>query len=221
MFELLTGDFLFDPKNGDRYSKDEDHIAQMCELFGNFPKHVAHSGKYSGDIFNRKGELRHIHKLRFWKLEDVLVEKYHFSRKQAREIQDFMTPMLNVNPAKRYVPLIQCIRVRNAQFPMAWQFIVTVNIQSKTKNILATYQAVMLDTYINLGMLSINLVEIVQLARSSNGLAQNDYNRYRRFCTRKIHGIRQRLRKQSASSASTRHPAKPQDDHKANVPDIT
>ena len=55
-FELLTGgDYLFDPASGSRYSKDDDHIAQIIELMGEFPKTLAFSGKYSGDFFNRKG----------------------------------------------------------------------------------------------------------------------------------------------------------------------
>ena len=65
-FELLTGDYLFDPASGTKYSKDDDHVAQVIELLGDFPKNLAFAGKYSADIFNRKGELRHIHKLRFW-----------------------------------------------------------------------------------------------------------------------------------------------------------
>ena len=56
IFELLTGgDYLFDPASGSRYSKDDDHIAQIMELMGEFPKSVAFSGKYSSDFFNRKG----------------------------------------------------------------------------------------------------------------------------------------------------------------------
>lgn len=58
VFELLTGgDYLFDPASGSRYSKDDDHIAQIIELMGEFPKSLAFSGKYSGDFFNRKGML--------------------------------------------------------------------------------------------------------------------------------------------------------------------
>lgn len=56
IFELITGgDYLFDPASGSRYSKDDDHIAQIIELVGEFPKSVAFSGKYSTEFFNRKG----------------------------------------------------------------------------------------------------------------------------------------------------------------------
>ncbi|KAH9992815.1 kinase-like domain-containing protein [Russula vinacea] len=102
LFELLAGgDYLFDPQAGSRYSKDEDHIAQIIELVGEFPQSLAFSGKYSSRFFNRKGELRHINKLRYWPLEDVLHDKYEFSRETAQTIASFLSPMLRLNPEKR------------------------------------------------------------------------------------------------------------------------
>lgn len=118
IFELLTGgDYLFDPASGSRYSKDDDHIAQIMELMGEFPKSVAFSGKYSSDFFNRKGtlhlappfhcahwcigELRHIQKLRFWPLQDVLHDKYLLPKDEADLIASFLTPMLRLVPEKR------------------------------------------------------------------------------------------------------------------------
>ena len=55
-FELLTGDYLFDPQPGGKYDKDDDHMAQILELLGDMPKALALSGKYSHEIFTRKGE---------------------------------------------------------------------------------------------------------------------------------------------------------------------
>jgi serine/threonine-protein kinase SRPK3 len=101
VFELLTGDYLFDPQPGTRYTKDDDHIAQIIELLGRFPRYLALSGKYSSEIFNRQGELRNIHKLRLWKLTDVLYEKYHFTRQESEEIGNFILPMIEINPDRR------------------------------------------------------------------------------------------------------------------------
>ncbi|CAG8570033.1 9982_t:CDS:2 [Ambispora gerdemannii] len=101
VFELFTGDYLFDPQAGSRYNKDDDHIAQIVELLGLFPKHLALGGKYSNEIFNRKGELRHIHKLRYWKLPEVLCEKYLLPRNEAELFASFLIPMLDLNPEKR------------------------------------------------------------------------------------------------------------------------
>ncbi|KAK3311029.1 kinase-like domain-containing protein [Chaetomium strumarium] len=101
VFELITGDYLFDPQSGTKYGKDDDHIAQIIELLGPFPKSLCLSGKWSQEIFNRKGELRNIHRLRHWALPDVLREKYHFKEDEAKRISDFLTPMLELMPEKR------------------------------------------------------------------------------------------------------------------------
>ncbi|PGH10733.1 CMGC/SRPK protein kinase [Helicocarpus griseus UAMH5409] len=101
VFELITGDYLFDPQSGTKYGKDDDHIAQIIELLGPFPKSLCLSGKWSQEIFNRKGELRNIHRLRHWALPDVLREKYHFSIEESKAISDFLTPMLELLPERR------------------------------------------------------------------------------------------------------------------------
>lgn len=59
------------------------------------------TGKWSQEIFSRKGELRNIHRLRHWALPDVLREKYHFSKDEAERIADFLIPMLGLLPQDR------------------------------------------------------------------------------------------------------------------------
>lgn len=101
MFELVTGDYLFDPQSGTKYGKDDDHIAQIIELLGQFPRHFSLSGKWSQEIFNRKGELRNIHRLRHWALPDVLHEKYHFNTEDSKKMAEFLLPMLEILPEAR------------------------------------------------------------------------------------------------------------------------
>ena len=48
-----------------------------------------------------QGELRHINKLRFWPLEDVLHDKYEFTREIAQTIASFLSPMVRLHPEKR------------------------------------------------------------------------------------------------------------------------
>ena len=104
-FELLTGEFLFDPKQQDDYSRDEDHLALMMELMGEFPEDMtmpgAHEGKFRREYFNSDGQLRHIHQLKYWPLADVLQQKYRFSKKKAKEIAEFLLPMLTIDPQLR------------------------------------------------------------------------------------------------------------------------
>ncbi|KAK9477864.1 kinase-like domain-containing protein [Lipomyces japonicus] len=100
-FELMTGDYLFDPQNGVKYSKDDDHVAQIIELLGRLPRHLAMGGKWSLEFFNRKGDLRNIHKLRPWSLPDVLHDKYHQDTLEAERVAAFLLPMLELNPESR------------------------------------------------------------------------------------------------------------------------
>lgn len=68
---------------------------------GPFPKSLCLSGKWSQEIFNRRGELRNIHRLRHWSLSDVLKEKYHFKEEEAKKVAAFLEPMLELSPEKR------------------------------------------------------------------------------------------------------------------------
>ena len=101
VFELLTGDLLFDPQVGDGYDRDEDHLAQCIELLGKVPKRVYSTGRYAKSYFDKKGDLKHIQKLRFWPLEEVLREKYQLEEADARETATFLNSMLEFVPSKR------------------------------------------------------------------------------------------------------------------------
>jgi serine/threonine-protein kinase SRPK3 len=68
---------------------------------GAFPKSLCVNGKWSQEIFNRKGELRNIHRLRHWALPDVLREKYHFPTADGKQMADFLLPMLELVPGER------------------------------------------------------------------------------------------------------------------------
>ena len=59
-------------------------MALFMELLGRIPKKVALTGKRAKEFFNRAGELRHIRKLKFWSIEEVLVEKYDVSLEEVR-----------------------------------------------------------------------------------------------------------------------------------------
>lgn len=103
IFELVTGDYLFDPredKDG-RYSRDEDHLALITELSGHFPKALTQKGRQSHHFFNRKGELKHIKKLEFWPMVDVLRQKYKQTEEEAELLASFLSPMLETNPNER------------------------------------------------------------------------------------------------------------------------
>jgi serine/threonine-protein kinase SRPK3 len=101
LFELLTGDFLFDPRSNDDINKDEDHLAQMIETLGLFNPGWGLSGNYSKKLLNSNGDLKNIKQLKIWLLKDVLIEKYKFKMTEAESLTSFLLPMLEFRPEKR------------------------------------------------------------------------------------------------------------------------
>ncbi|XP_046896175.1 SRSF protein kinase 1a isoform X2 [Hypomesus transpacificus] len=108
-FELATGDYLFEPHSGEDYSRDEDHIALIIELLGTVPRKLIAVGKYSKDFFTKKGDLKHITKLKPWGLMEVLVDKYEWPKEEAECFADFLLPMLELIPEKR-ATAADCLR---------------------------------------------------------------------------------------------------------------
>lgn len=133
VFELLTSDLLFfaeEDKKWGKYSRDDDQLAQMMELLGDFPWTRKWGGRYSKDFFNAQGSfqlsfilgsicaclirvgvdetfsyslgaLRRVAKLRPWSLRAVLMQKYDYPQEQAEKLRDFILPMLALDPHDR------------------------------------------------------------------------------------------------------------------------
>ncbi|KAJ8905490.1 hypothetical protein NDN08_001997 [Rhodosorus marinus] len=101
IFEILTGDYLFDPRGTESYCRDEDHLAMMMEIVGKFPSDFVSRGAYSGDYFDRYDELPSIPEIRFIGLRKLLHRKYGFSKDLSADVADFLIPMLKIRPERR------------------------------------------------------------------------------------------------------------------------
>lgn len=101
IFEMLTGDFLFDPKKTNEFKKNDDHLAQMIELLNEFPKDWSTIGTHSKRYFDKDGKLKKIKTLRFWGLKDILIQRYKMAEEEAIAFEDFLLPMLEVLPQNR------------------------------------------------------------------------------------------------------------------------
>lgn len=102
IFELLTGDFLFEPTVGQSFSKNDDHLAQIMELLGPIPEELVKSSHYGRRYFHSNlRTLRKIQNLKPWPLESVLLEKYKFSEQDSLEVADFLKGMLVLDPKRR------------------------------------------------------------------------------------------------------------------------
>ena len=99
VFELLTGDFLFEPKSGDGFTKEDDHLCQMIELLGPMPKTLLR-GKHASKFFSKKGTLLHIAAadMHDWPLQPILrvcPSTYTFSWMRACVLTLFVVPLCN------------------------------------------------------------------------------------------------------------------------------
>ena len=58
LFELLTAEYLFDPQSqGDLFGKDDDHVAQIIELLGDYGE-TKWGGRFSRELFDSSGTWR-------------------------------------------------------------------------------------------------------------------------------------------------------------------
>ncbi|KAI0823116.1 Pkinase-domain-containing protein [Trametes gibbosa] len=97
LFELLTAEYLFDPQGqGDLFGKDDDHIAQIIELLGEFGE-TKTGGRFSRELFDSTGALRYIRNLKPWPLRRVMVEKYGWSEEDGQKVCAFLEPMLVID----------------------------------------------------------------------------------------------------------------------------
>jgi serine/threonine-protein kinase SRPK3 len=76
---------LFNPRkdNSETFGKNDDHLAQMMELLGRFPKAFSLRGAKSRKYYTKEGSLQRIPKLQNWSLKDVMIAKYRFTDDQA------------------------------------------------------------------------------------------------------------------------------------------
>lgn len=78
-----------------------DHLAQILELMRTVPKLLISGGEFSRDFFDRSGKLKHIKKLRYRRLRDVLHDTFLVPPEDADAASRFLLPMLEMDMAKR------------------------------------------------------------------------------------------------------------------------
>jgi serine/threonine protein kinase len=101
LYELATGDYLFDPRSGDDFPRDEDHIARFIETLGPMPKSLSVRGTKCRTYLNRHGEPRHIKPARQVDIATVLVKHFGWDPSQASYFASFLMPMLEWEPCNR------------------------------------------------------------------------------------------------------------------------
>ncbi|VTZ67146.1 serine/threonine protein kinase, putative [Plasmodium chabaudi chabaudi] len=102
VFELVTGDFLFNPQKSDIYDKNEEHLSFIIEVLGNIPKSMIDSGYNSHKYFNKNTyKLKNIKNIKRYGLYKILKYKYGLPEKEINPLCSFLLPMLSIDPQTR------------------------------------------------------------------------------------------------------------------------
>lgn len=75
---MLTGDLLFNPKRdtNEIYGKNDDHISQMMDLLGIFPKKFVKRCSKFHKYFNSNCKLKRVISLKQLTIKDLMISKY-------------------------------------------------------------------------------------------------------------------------------------------------
>jgi serine/threonine-protein kinase SRPK3 len=77
IFELITGELLFDPIKTKDIDRDVHHIYDIHELLGKFPLKMIEEAPKKEAIYNEY-TINNLPKPTIWNLRDRLQEKYNF-----------------------------------------------------------------------------------------------------------------------------------------------
>ena len=101
IFELATGEPLFNAENDANFTQKENHLLKFIEILGNIPDKLIKrmiNPKLYLDIIKKLTQQKSINRI---SLLDLLKYKYHFKNEEAVKLNDFLLQMLNYLPENR------------------------------------------------------------------------------------------------------------------------
>lgn len=99
VYELLTGECLFNPKKGKFYGCNDDHIASIMEVIDTDLSCYKESEVYQ-DYF-KDDQLQYISNVKPISLKKILIRNHYFTRVDATEWSEFIMSMLAIDYRKR------------------------------------------------------------------------------------------------------------------------
>ena len=101
IYELITGEFLFNPISGENFGKNDSHLAKFMEVCGKMPRNFVERGEFWKKYFYKNGKLKRIDNINYINLKNNLVLNHHLKENEAQALWDFLKPMLEYFPEKR------------------------------------------------------------------------------------------------------------------------
>ena len=100
LYELITGDVIFDFDNCDKVDIDKDrfHLAQMYSLLGKMPKEMSLDCEYSEDYFDMKGRILKNKNIEMRDLKDELTNRIELEDEDLDLTYEFLLKLLEYDP---------------------------------------------------------------------------------------------------------------------------
>jgi serine/threonine-protein kinase SRPK3 len=105
IYEILTGDILFDPEKDGTYSRDFHHIYWFYEICGDIPKWMIEKSDKKKDFFNKNGKFL-ANKPETWNIKEVIKEDKQIDiidNEKLEQVIDMIDSMLKINPNERNI----------------------------------------------------------------------------------------------------------------------
>ena len=102
VFEIITGDYLFDIERCKKsIERDRLHIHRMYEILGKMPREMAEMCDFSEDLFDNKGRVLKHKNCNYTSLSEILINDYEFAEEESKDLERFLKRMLEYDPKKR------------------------------------------------------------------------------------------------------------------------
>lgn len=101
IYEMLTGDLLFQPRQTQTWGKNDDHLAQIQELIGNFHPHFIARSPKRHKYFYPDGSMKRMPPLSHYPLEVIMQMKNKISKEEAHHFAAFLEMTLVAEPQLR------------------------------------------------------------------------------------------------------------------------
>ena len=112
IYELLTGDILFDPDKDKEFNRKTQHIYWMMELLGDLPEWMIRESPKKKEFFEKIGKHKYVLKgvknIERYPLKDLLSEIKNIDKDDLNDLQELMEGMLQYDPRYRFT-IDKCI----------------------------------------------------------------------------------------------------------------
>lgn len=110
LYELLTGEILFNPDKDVRFSRNKFHLCKMMTILGKIPNELIDSSMHKIDFFTNAGLIKGAYDIKYEPLDCLIIKKLGVKEDLTQDkillTIDLLHQLLNYFPAHRPLPKI-------------------------------------------------------------------------------------------------------------------